>query len=75
MVLRSALEYLVSRMRFIIFVSELKGALYCDSANKPFVVEYMSRQGMAASSHLMVMSAPWISMPRDLIKSRPIIIS
>ena len=38
MVLISALEYLASRMRFILFVSELKGALYCYSANALFVV-------------------------------------
>ena len=37
MVLISALEYLASRMRFIIFVSELKGALFYDSANTFFV--------------------------------------
>ena len=39
-------------MRFILFVSELKDALWCDSANTLFVVEYMSRQGIAASSHI-----------------------
>ena len=44
MVSISALEYLASRIRFIIFVSELKGALCCDSANTSFVVEYISRQ-------------------------------
>ena len=32
------------------FVSALKGALCCDSANTSFAVESMSRQGMAASS-------------------------
>ena len=31
MVLISALEYLASRMRFILFVSDLKGALCSDS--------------------------------------------
>ena len=36
MVLISAFEYLASRMRFILFVSELKGALCCDSANTYF---------------------------------------
>ena len=50
MVLISVLEYLASRMRFILFISALKGALFCDSANTSFVVESMSRQGMAASS-------------------------
>ena len=50
MVLILALEYLASRMHFIIFVSELNGALCCDSANISFVVEYMSRQRMAESS-------------------------
>ena len=40
-----------------------------------FVVEYISRQGMAASSQWMVISAPWMSMQRDLIKPRPMIIS
>ena len=50
MVLISALEYLASRMRFILFVAESKGALCCDSANISFVVEFMLRQGMAASS-------------------------
>ena len=50
MVLISALEYLKSRMRSIIFVSALKGALCCDSANTSFAVESMSRQGMVASS-------------------------
>ena len=49
MVLISDLEYLASRMRFILFVSELKGALCCDSANTSFFVESISRQGMAAS--------------------------
>ena len=43
MVLISALEYLALKMRFILFVSELKGVLYCDSANTSFVVEYISR--------------------------------
>ena len=74
-ILVSALEYLISRMRFILFVSSLKGALCCDSANTSFAVESMSRQGMAALSQLMVMSTPWMSMTRDLIRSRPIIIS
>ena len=46
MVLIPALEYLASRMHFILFVSELKGALCCDSANTSFVVESMSRQGV-----------------------------
>ena len=46
--LRSALEYLALRMRFILFVSDFNSALYCDSAKKPFVVESMSLQGMAA---------------------------
>ena len=32
------------------FVSELKGALCCDSANTSFAVEYVSRQWMAESS-------------------------
>ena len=50
MVLLLALEYLASRMRLILFVSGLKVALCCDSANTSFVVESMSRQGMAASS-------------------------
>ena len=50
MVLISALEYLASSMRFIIFVSELKGALCCDSANTSFAVESMLCQGMAALS-------------------------
>ena len=50
MVLISAFEYLASRMRFIFFVSALKGTLCCDSANTSFAVESMSRQGMAASS-------------------------
>ena len=50
MVLISDLEYLASRMRFSIFVSELKGALCCDSANTSFVVESISRQRMAALS-------------------------
>ena len=39
MVLISDLEYLVSRMRFIIFVSALKGALCCDSTNTSFAME------------------------------------
>ena len=47
---RLALEYLASRMRFILFVSEFKGAFYCDSANTSFVVKYVSRQGMVALS-------------------------
>ena len=46
----SALEYLASRMRFILFVSALKGALCCDSANTYFALESMLFQGMAASS-------------------------
>ena len=75
MVLISALEYLALRMRFILFVSELKYALCCDIANTLFVVEYISRQRMAASSQLMVMSVPWLSKPGDMINSRPIIIS
>ena len=62
-------------MQFILFISELNGALWFDSVNTFYVVESMSRQGMAASSQWMVMSAPWISMPRDLIRSQPIIIS
>ena len=33
MVLRSYSVYIASRMRFIIFISELNGALYCDNAN------------------------------------------
>ena len=49
MVLRSALVYLSPRMRFILLVSELNGALYCDSANTSFVVEYVLRQGIAAA--------------------------
>ena len=44
MVLISALEYLASRIRFILFVSALKGALCCSSANISFAVESMSRQ-------------------------------
>ena len=48
--LLSALENLASRIRFILFVSALKGALCCDSANTSFSVEAMSRQGVAASS-------------------------
>ena len=47
MVLRSALEYLSSRMRFILLVSALKGALYCDNENTMFVVESMSIHVMA----------------------------
>ena len=39
MVLISALEYLASRICFILFVSALKGALCCDSAKTSFVVE------------------------------------
>ena len=62
-------------MRFIILVSELSGALCGDSVNTPFVVESMLRHGMAALSQWMSMSAPWTSMPRELIKSRPKIIS
>ena len=50
MALISDLEYLASRIRFILFVSALKGALCCDSANTSFAVEFMSRQGMAESS-------------------------
>ena len=50
MVLRSDFVYLESRMRFILVVSEFNSALYWDSADTSFVVEYMSRQGMAASS-------------------------
>ena len=50
MVLRSTFMYLASMMRFILFVSELKGALCCDSANTSFVVESILRQGMAALS-------------------------
>ena len=50
MVLISALEYLASRMHYILFVSELNGGFCCDSANTSFVVESMSRQGMVASS-------------------------
>ena len=46
----SALEYLASTIRFILFVSELKGVLCCDSANTSFVVESISRQRMVASS-------------------------
>ena len=69
------LEYLISRMRFIIFVSELKVVLQCNSANASFVVESMSRQRMVESSQLMVVSVPWMSMTRDLIKLRPLIIS
>ena len=46
----SALEYLALRMRFILFVSALKGALCCDSASSSFAVEYMLRQRMAALS-------------------------
>ena len=61
-------------MRFIFF-QYLKVVLCCDSANTSFVVETILRQGMAALSQWMVISAPWMSMPRDLIKSRPIIIS
>ena len=38
MVLILDLEYLASRMSFILFVSESKGALYGDSANASFVV-------------------------------------
>ena len=45
-----ALEYLASRIRFIIFVLALKGALCCDSTNTSFAVESMSRQGMLASA-------------------------
>ena len=51
MVLISALEYLASRMRFILYLSELKGALCRDRANTSFVVEYILHKGMAASSH------------------------
>ena len=50
MVLRSALYYLASRIRFILLVSKLNGALYCDIENILFVVESMSHQGMVASS-------------------------
>ena len=50
MVLRSAFVYLALRMRFILLVSELNGALYCDSANTSFVMESMLRQGMSALS-------------------------
>ena len=50
MVLIQALEYLSSRMRFILFVSELKVELCCVSTNTSFVVEYILRQGMVASS-------------------------
>ena len=49
MVLILALEYLESRIRFIPFVSALKGAFCCDSANTLFAVEYMLRLGMAVS--------------------------
>ena len=59
----------------LFLVSELKVALYWDSANTSFDVEYMLRQWMAASFLWMVMSEPWMSMPRELIKSWPIIIS
>ena len=48
MVLKLSFVYLASMMRFIRLVSELNGALYCDRANTSFVVESMSRQGMAA---------------------------
>ena len=44
---RSNFQYLALRMRFIILVSELNSALYCNRANTLFVVESMSRQGMA----------------------------
>ena len=74
MALILAFEYLSSKMRFSIIVTELKGALCYDSVNTFFVVEFISCQGMAAQSQGMVMSARWMSMPRDLIKSRPIII-
>ena len=75
MVSRSASDYLASRMRFILFVLELKGALYCDRANTLFVVESISRHGTAASTQFMVISAPWMSIPRDQIKSLTRIIS
>ena len=75
MVLRSAFVYLASRMRLFLLVSELNDVLYCDNANTSFVVEYMSRQGMEEWSQRMVMSAPCMSMPRDLIKQQSIIIS
>ena len=45
-ILRSAFVYLALRVHFIILVSELNGALYCDSANTSFFVEYISRLGM-----------------------------
>ena len=50
MVLISLLEYLASRMRLILFVPELKGVLFYDSANVSFVVESMLRQGIVALS-------------------------
>ena len=46
MVLRSDFVYLELRMCFILLVSDLNGALYCDSANTLFVVESISRQVM-----------------------------
>ena len=48
-ILRSDFVYLSSRMILIILFSELNSALYCDSTNTSFVVEYMPLQGMAAS--------------------------
>ena len=50
MVLIYDFEYLASRMHFILFVSEMKGAFYCNSANKSFVVESMLQHEMAESS-------------------------
>ena len=49
-ILKLNFVYLASSMRFILLVSEVNSALYCDSANTLFVVESMLRQGIAASS-------------------------
>ena len=49
MALRLDFLYLTLRIYFILLVSELKGVLYCNSANTSFVVKSMSRQGMSAS--------------------------
>ena len=74
MVLISALEYLASRIRFILFVSALEGALCCDSANTSFAVESMSPKDggiVPVNGHVSAMAVK----PRDLINSRPTIVS
>ena len=61
MILISALELFNIEDAFILFLSELKDALCCDSASTSFAVKSMSRQRMAELSQGMVMSVPWMS--------------